>query len=95
MTAIKTWIKKQNHQHLLCRDLGHNWIPLTARRTPGGYERQLHCEGCDTVKIQKLDLTGHIITTTMQYTANYLRPPGAGRVTRDEKATIRIAVVRR
>lgn len=93
-TSTNTWIKNARASHLVCRDLSHAWEPLTARRTPTGFERTLECGSCGTLKVQSLDKQGFIIKTRMRYDASYLRPKGAGPLTRDDKAKLRLAVTK-
>jgi len=74
---------------LLCRDLQHSWSPYTARSEVDGFERTLICERCACKKQQHLDKEGYIVSTTMHYEPGYLRP-GEGRMTRDERASLRV-----
>ena len=74
---------------LLCRDLQHSWGPHTARREVDGFVRQLKCVRCAALKDQHLDLEGYILRSTMIYPVGYLRP-GEGRLTRDERASLRV-----
>lgn len=85
-----TWLKKQDGNTLACRDLGHNWQPATAKRVPTGYLRTLACDSCGAIKTQRLDHTGHILRTSMSYPDGYARPKGAGRLTTDDRATLRV-----
>jgi len=74
---------------LLCRDLQHSWSPHTARREVDGFVRTLMCTRCGSMKDQRLDRDGYIVKTSMVYAEGYLRP-GEGRLTRDERATLRV-----
>jgi len=74
---------------LLCRDLQHSWTPYTAERTVGGYIRRLRCERCTTMKEQRLSESGYITRTSMIYPLGYLRS-GEGRLTRDDRAELRV-----
>lgn len=85
-----TWLKKQSHDTRTCRDLGHAWAPSTASRIPKGYLRSLVCDRCGALKTQRLDNEGYIKSTSMAYPAEYLLPKGAGRLTRSDRAALRI-----
>lgn len=74
---------------LLCRDLQHSWAPYTARSTVEGFVRTLKCVRCVAEKVQHLDPQGYIVSTRMVYPLGYLRP-GEGRLTRDERAALRV-----
>ena len=76
-------------EQLLCRDLQHSWSPYTAHREEGGYLRTLRCDRCAALKDQHLDQDGYIVRTSMVYPVGYLRP-GEGRMTRDERAELRV-----
>ncbi len=74
---------------LLCRDLQHSWSPYTAHRDKGQVIRVLNCTRCVAKKEQTLDNEGYILSTHMKYPPGYLRP-GEGRLTREERAALRI-----
>lgn len=95
MTSINAWIKKQKLEHLGCRDLGHAWLPWTARKVPQGYERQLYCSVCESFKRQLMDKTGGILTTYISYAPGYAKPKGMGRAKQGERATYRVASLKR
>jgi hypothetical protein len=76
-------------EQLLCRDLQHSWSPHTARSEVDGFVRTLVCTRCVAQKHQHLDREGYIISTRMTYPLGYLRP-GEGRLTRDERASLRV-----
>lgn len=76
---------------LLCRDLQHSWSPYGASRLSGGkgFSRTLRCDRCGSFKDQILDSSGFILRTIMKYPTGYLRP-GEGRLTRRDRAELRI-----
>lgn len=82
-----TWQPDENQ--LVCRDLQHSWSPRTAHREGKGFVRTLVCLRCGSLKHQHLDSEGYILKTSMVYPTGYLRP-GEGRMTRDERATLRV-----
>jgi len=74
---------------LWCRDVQHSWAPYTAHREKGGFVRTLICTRCAAEKYQHLDESGYIMSTRMSYPLGYLRP-GEGRLTREERAELRV-----
>ena len=87
-TVSMAWIPSS--ASLVCRDLMHAWAPLTAKRVKTGYTRTLVCSRCATHKEQTLDRDGYITGSKMKYPDHYLRPPGEGRLTKDERADLRV-----
>lgn len=82
-----TW--QPTDDQLLCRDLQHSWSPYGARRDGKGFLRTLICTRCKSEKYQWLDEHGYIVSTRMSYVVGYLRP-GEGRMTRDDRAELRV-----
>ena len=82
-----TW--KPDAVHLVCRDLQHAWEPHTARKIKSGFVRVLVCSRCSSTKTQRLDRHGFIMQTSMTYVQGYLRP-GQGRLTRADRAELRV-----
>ena len=95
MTSIKTWVKPQPVAFMDCRAIGHNWINYTARRIPTGFERVLYCASCGAAKRQDLSKTGLIERTSITYPKGYARPKGQGRLTRHDKASLRVTLILR
>lgn len=86
-SSMRSW--NPTNDQLVCRDLQHSWKPYTARREKGGFVRTLKCVRCSATKEQRLDNEGYILSNRMSYPMGYLRP-GEGRLTRDERATLRL-----
>lgn len=84
---MKKW--QPTEEQLLCRDLQHSWSPYGAKSTRDGFVRSLRCDRCSTLKDQHLSRDGYIVRTSMIYPAGYVRP-GEGRMTRDERAELRV-----
>ena len=83
------WNPKE--EHLVCRDLLHAWQPSNAARLPGGgFVRIMLCMRCSTTKKQYLDEYGYLKRTEFFYPAGYLRPKNAGRLTRADRAKLRV-----
>ena len=59
---------------LHCRELGHNWKPLTASydKKARAYNRTLRCPSCHTHRIQLLDSSGHVLSNSYRYPDGYL-----------------------
>lgn len=76
----------------MCRDLQHAWSPLTALKARYVIIRTLKCARCDAEKEQTLDKSGYITSTRMRYPEGYLRK-GKGRMTRDDRARLRVGNV--
>lgn len=93
MSDLYEWEAKLPDEFLTCRDttFSHDWQLVTTKRGPGGFVRTIHCPRCETTKKQYLDPVGYIIITKTVYNPDYLRPKGAGRVTKDDNARMRLA----
>ena len=75
--------------YLLCRELGHNWRPWTARSINGGYERALRCTRCHTERWEVLSSTGAKIKGHYVYPEDYLHA-GLGRIVGDGRDALRL-----
>lgn len=91
MVSKTVWLQSQEPSNLICRDISHLWTSFTARRIDGHIERVLQCGRCETRKIQKLNSKGFIVSTKYAYPAAFLRPAGMGRLTKDDRAKVRLA----
>lgn len=85
--ATKKW--QPTEDQLWCRDVQHSWAPHAAKRDGTGFLRTLICTRCAALKNQHLDREGYILRTSMIYPQGYVRP-GEGRMTRDERAELRV-----
>lgn len=94
MISKTTWLKSQDPSTLICRDISHLWTAFTARRTGRVIERVLQCGRCETRKIQKLSPRGYILSSRYEYPAAYVRPKGMGRMTKDDRAKVRVATLK-
>lgn len=75
--------------YLLCRELGHNWRPWTARAIKGGFERALRCTRCHTERWETLSSTGAKIKGHYVYPEDYLHE-GLGRIVGDGRDALRL-----
>lgn len=87
---LKEWQEGLPETQAMCRDLQHNWFYQSVERSHDGYIRQLGCITCGTLKLQHLDRSGYIIKSSYEYPEGYVRPQGAGRVTQEENAAMRL-----
>lgn len=83
---------------LHCRELGHNWRPLTAAwdRKARVFDRRLRCPSCRTERVQVLSQRGEIVSSHYVYPKGYLAQslsdhPGIGAL----RATFRLEAVHR
>ena len=92
---IREWQENLPETSIMCRDLKHNWFYQSAERTGEGFIRQLGCITCGAFKLQHLDRSGYIMKTSYEYPDGYVRPQGAGRVTAEENAMLRLQAVKK
>jgi hypothetical protein len=85
-------------KQLHCRELGHNWRPLTATydRTAHVFDRRLRCPTCRTERVQMLSQRGEVLSNRYVYPKGYLAQslsdhPGIGAM----RATFRLEAVTR
>lgn len=90
----EAWASGLSQEYLLCRDTSvhHSWEPHNARfdKKLSKYVRVLRCSRCGTQKEQQVDMDGYTGRTRTDYADGYLRPHGAGRMKREDNATIRV-----
>lgn len=84
---MKDW---KDGKFLLCRDLMHAWAPHTAKKVKGGYLRTLRCARCRSIKEQTLDKWGYVTGSKMLYVEGYLMPAGSGRLSKNDRASLRL-----
>ena len=92
--AIRAWQEDLPAEQAVCRDLQHAWIYQSAEREDTGFVRQLGCLNCGAFKLQHLDHSGYILRTSYEYPEGYVRPAGAGRLTQEENAQMRLQNLR-
>ena len=82
---LDAWVHELPDKLLHCRELGHNWRPLTvSRHESGGYDRRLRCPSCRTVRVQILTTRGHVMSNRYVYPDGYLaKGAGAQQANRD------------
>lgn len=87
---LREWQESLSETASMCRDLQHNWFYQSVERSADGFIRQLGCITCGAFKLQHLDRSGYILKTSYEYPDGYVRPAGAGRVTQEENAQMRL-----
>lgn len=92
--VFATAVKKYPDLMLACRDLGHHWRPVTAKREKDGIARVMECTTCGAERYQTLDRQGYIVSSSYRYQAGYTIP-GIGRLTAEHRATMRLASIDR
>jgi hypothetical protein len=84
----------------LCRDVLHAWTPYRATVVTNGHtgKREIHrlleCMRCGTVKKQRLATDGTPLGNIFDYAAGYLVAPGSGRMTRAQRAALRLSNIK-
>jgi len=95
LDVVAGYAEKLPNAWLLCRELGHNWAPHSARVTEdGGFDRILRCRRCPTKRHQILDSYGRIMSNQYDYPEGYQMPAGQGRITGDGRGVLRVASIR-
>ena len=79
---------------LYCREMGHNWRPLSAGRfKDGGFERILRCSRCRTERHQEITARGIILSNIYKHPEGYLSD--IGRIVGDGRGILRLESIRR
>jgi|KBSMisStandDraft_5_1062788.scaffolds.fasta_scaffold38380_3 hypothetical protein len=85
-------------RQLHCRELGHNWRPMTASFDAKArvFDRRLRCSTCRTERVQMLSNRGEVLANRYIYPKGYLAQslsehPGIGAM----RATFRLEAVHR
>lgn len=102
---VSSWAADLPSRFLECRDLGHNWRPLSAylaelalsdteRLTV--YEQTMRCSRCRTERFRRLGAaTGTILGNGYAYPDGYLSPPNTGRLTSSDRDGLRLEALTR
>ena len=89
---IREAIKNMDPVHTHCRDYGHSWGPFRGGRVPGGWERQLRCSRCHTVRKQFIARSGHIDNNRYVHPEGY-KVQGLGAITGEDREKVRVASI--
>ena len=95
--TVAKWSHDLPDEFLLCRDIGHQWRPYTARYVPAdnAYERTIRCGRCTTERHQSISLQGEITSGGYHYADGYVAPRGQGRLTGRARGALRLESVAR
>lgn len=90
-SEVEQWAHTLKQNWLLCRELGHNWKPHTARFVTEyrAYERILKCPRCTAERHEVLDSTGSKVSSHLIYPKGYLHQ-GLGRIVGQSRDTVRL-----
>lgn len=95
-SEVESFAQSLKMSYLMCRELGHNWRPATARyvRSQKVYERSLRCVRCTCERQQVLDASGSIISTHYVHPEGYLHK-GLGRIVGEGRDVLRLESLNR
>lgn len=80
---------QMSDEAMVCRDISHSWRSHVVLRIKGGYERQLRCSSCGTLRIETLNSKGGLIDRYYEYAEGY-RVKGLGRISGETKDAVRL-----
>lgn len=89
-------VSQIQEQFLDCRDLGHTWRWQKAQEDKRYriITRIVSCDRCGTERVQTLNQYGYLVSSSYRYALGYLLK-GAGFLTVDDRAAMRLRNVRR
>lgn len=89
---IPAYIHSYPNEFLACRDNGHHWsytrvviLKSEDKKRTVGYEQEMLCTTCDTVRFRTLTPTGAIVGSTYRYAKGYLIHSSVDRVAQDRQ----------
>lgn len=92
---IASFAEELPDEFLLCREMGHRWLPHDAEEhRDGSFTRVLRCPRCKTRKVQDISARGVIERTQYRHPEGYLHE-GMGRIAGDGRGVLRLASIRR
>lgn len=95
LDEIAAFAQTLKESFLYCREMGHNWRPLSAGRfKDGGYERILRCSRCRTERHQEITARGVVFSNKYVHPEGYLHK-GMGRIVGDGRGLLRLESIRR
>ncbi len=90
---IRAAIKGMDRTHAHCRDYGHSWQPFRGGRVSGGWERQLRCDRCHTVRKQFINGRKGLIEGNRYIYPEHYHIGGLGPITGEDRGMVRIASI--
>lgn len=93
-TQLGQAIAAMTHEHIECRDYGHQWAAWQAAELPRrrGFEQRLRCRRCRTVRHRILSRFGEILSSSYVYADGYL-VDGLGRLDGTDRGQLRLASI--
>lgn len=90
-TDVAEFAASLSESFLLCREMGHNWRPYTARWDDEHvvYDRIIRCSRCYTERHQTLSPRGHVLSSGYNYPDGY-QSHGLGRLDGESRDQIRL-----
>jgi hypothetical protein len=89
-------VEQMSAQAIVCRDFSHAWAHWYATRiSGGGFERGLRCSTCGAIRTEYLDALGRLVGSRRYDYPDGYTVPGAGRMTSDFRATVRLTSILR
>lgn len=90
--SMSKWAQTLADNYLLCRDIGHTWMPHEASYDPKLrlYTQTLRCPRCTTVRRRALSRSGEIMGSSYTYPETYRAPHGSGVTTAPVRAELRV-----
>lgn len=88
------WLTSTNEEYLKCRRWGHAWKEWRYVERPEEGVRSrtiLRCGRCKQKAHDDMDYLGYALRT-IQYEEDYLAPKGMGRLTREDRALLRLEI---
>lgn len=89
---IREAVKRMDPVHTHCRDYGHSWEPYSGGRVKGGWERNLRCSRCHTVRKQRIEGNGLIGANRYVQPEGY-RVEGLGVLSGTDRGAVRLASI--
>lgn len=95
LDEIEEFAAELPEEFLLCREMGHRWLPYQAALNDDGtYHRALRCPRCKTRKEQDISGRGVVLSTQYQHPEGYLHQ-GMGRIAGDGRGLLRLESIKR
>lgn len=93
---VEAFAKDLPDEFLLCRELGHNWLPygIPGRYRDGGYQRVLRCNRCKTERHIEISNRGVVTASQYKHPDGYLLE-GLGRIVGEGRGVLRLASITR
>jgi hypothetical protein len=96
-TEVEEWAAELPDAYLLCRDVGHSWMPRDAWEDVKErcYVQVLGCTRCAAERHRRLDYRGQRLGQSYDYPDGYLSPAGSGALSAAGRADLRLVSFQR